>query len=64
MSPIREKFVKAIESLPYDIDKEVLKKSTKEILQDVVQKYVNMYGIADLSENDKECIESLIGLNS
>lgn len=31
MSPIREKFVNVIESLPYNIDEEVLKKSTKEI---------------------------------
>ena len=64
MSPVREKFIKAIEALPYDIDEEVLKKSTKEILQDVVKKYVNMYDISDLSENDKECIESLINLKS
>lgn len=64
MSPVREKFIKAIESLPYDIDEEVLKKSTKEILQDVVKKYVNMYGVSDLSENDKDCIEGLINLKS
>lgn len=63
MSPIREKFIKAIESLPYDIDEEVLKKDSKTILEEVLQKYVEIYGIADLSENDKECIESLIGLN-
>ena len=37
MSPIREKFVKVIESLPYNIDEEVLKKSTKEILQEVAR---------------------------
>ena len=34
MSPIREKFIKIIDSLPYDLDKEVLNKNTKEILQD------------------------------
>lgn len=62
MSPIREKFVKVIESLPYNIDEEILKRSTKEILQDVTQKYVDTYGTSDLSENDKMCIESLIGL--
>lgn len=61
MSPIREKFVNIISSLPYDIDEEILKKSTKEILQEVIQKYVDTYGINDLSENDKECISSLIG---
>ena len=31
ISPIKEKFVKTIESLPYDIDKEILKRSTEEI---------------------------------
>ncbi len=61
MSPVREKFVNIIESLPYNIDEEIFKKSTKEILQDVTKKYVETYGIDDLSENDKECIESLIG---
>jgi len=61
MSPIREKFIKVIESLPYDLDKEILKRETKEILQEITQKYVEMYGTADLSENDKECIQSLIG---
>jgi len=61
MSPVREKFVKIIESLPYNFDEEVLKKSTKEILQEITQKYVDTYGIDDLSENDKECIKSLLG---
>lgn len=61
MSPIREKFVNIIESLPYDIDEEVLRRTTEEILQEVVQKYVDTYGIDDLSENDRECIKLLIG---
>lgn len=61
MSPVREKFIKAIESLPYDLDKEILKRDTKEILQEITQKYVEMYGITDLSEDDKECIQSLLG---
>ena len=61
MSPISEKFIEAIKALPYDIDEEVLKKDTKDILHDVVQKYVNMYSTDDLSENDKECVQSLIG---
>ena len=61
MSPIREKFVKVIESLPYDLDEEILKRDTKDILQEITQKYVEMYGITDLSEDDKECIQSLIG---
>lgn len=61
MSPIRERFVKIIETLPYDINEEIFKKSTKEILQQITQKYVDIYGIDDLSENDKECIHSLLG---
>ena len=61
MSQIREKIIKVIESLPYDIDKEVLKRDTKEILQEITQKYVELYGINGLSENDVECIQTLIG---
>lgn len=60
MLPIREKFIKAIESLPYEIDKEILKKDTKEILTEVTQKYIDIYGDSDLSEEDKECIRALI----
>ena len=55
MSPIREKFIKIIDSLPYDLD--------KEILQDVTKLYVDTYSTDDLSANDKECIQSLIGFN-
>ena len=62
MSPIREKFVKIIESLPYNIDEEIFKRDTKEILKEITQKYVDAYGVEDLTENDKECIRSLIGL--
>ncbi len=61
MSPIREKFVNIIKNLPYNIDEEILKKSTKEILQDVTQRYVDTYGVEDLTEDDKECIRALIG---
>ena len=60
MSPVREKFIKVVESLPYDIDQEIFKRSTKEILEDVAKKYIDTYGVDDLSENDKECIRSLI----
>lgn len=63
MSPIREKFIKIIDSLPYDLDKEVLNKNTKEILQDVTKLYIDTYSTDDLSANDKECIQSLIGFN-
>ena len=62
MSPIREKFVKILESLPYNIDEEIFKRETKEILQEITQKYVDTYGVEDLTENDKECIRTLIGL--
>lgn len=61
MSPIREKLVKVIESLPYDIDEEILKKDTQEILKEITQKYVDTYRVEDLSEDDKECIRALIG---
>lgn len=60
MSPVREKFVKIIESLPYELDEEILKRDTKEILQEITQKYVDTYGIDDLSENDKDCIKALL----
>ena len=61
MSPVREKFVKTIESLPYDIDEEVLKRDVKSILQEITQKYVETYGIDDLSEEDQACIRALLG---
>ena len=61
MSPVREKFIKTIEALPYDIDTEVLKRETKDILQEVTEKYVETYGIEDLSEDDQNCIKDLIG---
>ena len=61
MSPIREKFVNIIKNLPYNIDEEILKKSTEEILKDVTQRYVDTYGVEDLTEDDKECIRALIG---
>ena len=51
MSPVREKFVNIIESLPYDIDKEIFKRDTFYIFQDVTQRYVDTYGVDDLSEH-------------
>ena len=38
MTTVREKFIKTIEGLPYDIDEEVFKKDAKEILKDVTKK--------------------------
>ncbi len=61
MSLVRERFIKIIEMLPYELDKEILIKDTKEILKDITQRYVNAYGTQELSENDKECIRALIG---
>lgn len=61
MSPIREKFVNIIKNLPYNIDEEILKKNTEEILKDVTQRYVDTFGVEDLTEDDKECIRALIG---
>ena len=61
MSPVREKFVNVIESLSYNLDEEIFKRDTKEIFKDIIQKYVDTYGTEDLTENDKECIRSLIG---
>lgn len=61
MSPVREKFVKVIESLPYDLDEEIKKKDTFSILKEVTVKYVETYGIDDLTEEDKECINNIIG---
>ena len=63
MSPIRERIIKIIENLPYDIDKEILDRDAKEILQEITTEYIKLYGIDDLTENDQECIQALIGNN-
>ena len=63
MSPIRENLIEVIESLPYDFDKEFLKRDTKEILKEVTLKYIELFGVNDLSENDKNCIKYLVGNN-
>lgn len=63
MSPVREKFVKIIESLPYELEDEITKRETIDILKEITQKYVETYGTDDLSENDKDCISSLLGNN-
>lgn len=60
MSPVREKFIKIIEALPYELEEEILKRDTKEILKEITQKYVNTYGTDDLSEDDKNLIRDLI----
>lgn len=61
MSLVKENFINILETLPYDLNKEICNRSTKDFLQEIVKKYVDTYGIQDLSENDKECIQLLIG---
>lgn len=61
MSPVREKFIKIIESLPYDIQEEIFKKKTFDILKDVTQRYYDTYGTDDLSDEDKEVIHNVLG---
>lgn len=60
MTKVRENFIKAIELLPYDIDKEAKTKDNITILQDVTKKYIELFGIDGLDENDKMCIESIL----
>ena len=63
MTPVREKFVNIIENLPYKLEEEIKTRKTIDILKDVTQRYVDSYGTNDLSEDDKEIIQSLIGNN-
>ena len=63
MSPVREKFVKIVESLPYELEEEILKKDTFSILKEITEKYVENYGTDDLSEDDKEVISNVLGNN-
>ena len=64
MTPVREKFVNIIENLPYKLEEEIKTRKTIDILKDVTQRYVDSYGTNDLSEDDKEIIQSLIGNNN
>lgn len=61
MSAVRERFVKVIEALPYNIDEEIFKRDTRDIIKEITQKYVETYGTDDLLENDIDCIKSIIG---
>ena len=63
MSPVSEKFIKIIESLPYDIQEEKFNKKTFDILKDVTQRYYDTYGIDDLSDEDKDVIHDVLGNN-
>lgn len=60
MSPVREKFVKIVESLPYDLQEEIYKRKTFDILKDVTQRYFDTYGTDDLSDEDKEVIHNVL----
>ena len=64
MSEIKEKFIKAIEALPYNIDEELKTKETIEILQDVTKKYIELFETDSLDENDKMSIESILTANT
>lgn len=63
MSPVREKFIKIIESLPYDLQEEIFKKKTFDILKDITQRYFDAYGDEDLSAEDKEVLHDVLGDN-
>ena len=60
MTPVREKFVKVVESLPYNLEEEIFKRNTYEILKDVTQRYVDTYGIEDLSFEDQDLIHNVL----
>lgn len=60
MSPVREKFIKVIESLPYDLQKSIYTKKVFDILKDVTQRYIDTYGINDLSDEDKQVINDVL----
>ena len=60
MSPVREKFVRIIESLPYDLQEEIYKRKTFDILKDVTQRYFDTYGTDDLCNEDKEVIHNVL----
>lgn len=60
MSKINENFIKAIESLSYNIDEEVINKDCISILKDVTQKYIELFEINDLNEDDRNCIKNIL----
>ena len=60
MTPVREKFVKVVESLPYKLEEEIFKRNIYEILKDVTQRYVDTYGIDDLSFEDQDFIHNVL----
>lgn len=63
MSQVREKFIKIIENLPYDLQEEIYKRKTFDILKDVTQRYFDTYGDDDLTAEDKEVLHNVLGDN-
>ncbi len=63
MSPVREKFIEIIESLPYNLQEEIYKRKTFDILKDVTQRYFDTYGDNDLSDEDKKVLHNVLGDN-
>ena len=63
MSPVREKFVKIIEALPYELEEEIKTRDTFSIMKEITENYVATYGTDDLSEDDKEVINNVLGNN-
>ena len=62
MSPIREKFIKAIKNLPYDIDEMAITKDSLQILEDITHIYIAMYGEEDLKDS-QDRIRTLMNSN-
>lgn len=60
MSSVREKIIKIIQALPYELEEEIKARDTFDILKEITQIYVNEYGVEDLSEDDRECIQSIL----
>ncbi len=63
MSHVRENFINVIESLPYDLQEEIYKRKTIDILKDITQKYIEIYGYADLSVEDRDLIHNILDDN-
>lgn len=63
MSLVRERIIKTIQTLPYELEDEIKERNTFDILKEITKTYVDRYGVEDLSEDDKECIQSIICSN-
>ena len=63
MSQVRENFINVIETLPYDLQKEIYKRKTIDILKDITKRYIEIYGYADLSASDRNLIHNILDDN-